>query len=54
MKSILNIFIILSDLLLNGKMQVEINSASWLATGAIIAFLLLVYLVISLFKSEKF
>ena len=54
MKSILNIFLLQSAPLSHGKIQTEMSSASLYIAGVITAFLLLIYLVISLVKPEKF
>jgi len=34
--------------------RIEMNSSLWYVTGAIVALLLLIYLVIALVKPEKF
>jgi K+-transporting ATPase KdpF subunit len=54
MKAIMNIFLVVPASLPQDKMPIEMNSYTWYVIGAIVAFLLLMYLVISLIKPEKF
>ena len=48
MKSIMN------NILMVQTPKIEMNSSTWYVIGAIVAVLLLIYLVIALVKPEKF
>jgi len=54
MKTIMNIFLIVPASSPKNNMPMEMNSTSWFVIGAIVAFLLLIYLIIALVKPEKF
>ena len=55
MKIILDILLVIVPVpLQQDKIPTEMNSISWFLIGAIVAVLLLVYLVIALVKPEKF
>jgi len=54
MKTNMNVFLVITVAVPQDQLTARMNSATWLAIGAIIALLLFVYLVISLVKPEKF
>ncbi|MCX6270465.1 MAG: K(+)-transporting ATPase subunit F [Bacteroidetes bacterium] len=54
MKSILSILLVVPNRIPAQNTPLEMNSAGWMAAGAIIALLLMIYLVITLIKPEKF
>jgi len=45
---------IMNNILMTQTSKIEMNSSMWYIIGAIVALLLLVYLVIALVKPEKF
>lgn len=53
MKAVMNIFLI-PALNIQKNVLNEMNSSTWYVIGAIVALLLLIYLVIALIKPEKF
>jgi K+-transporting ATPase KdpF subunit len=54
MRKLAGAFLAVPTSLSDKQMQMEMNSKSWFALGIIIAFLLLVYLVLTLIKPKKF
>lgn len=54
MKVAMNILLAVPTSLPESKIPSEMNSTSWFAIGAIVAFLLLIYLLLALLKPEKF
>jgi K+-transporting ATPase KdpF subunit len=54
MKAIKNILLIVPLTVQQKSMPTGMNSHFWYAVGIIVAMVLLIYLVIALFKPEKF
>jgi K+-transporting ATPase KdpF subunit len=54
MKTTMNILLAVPTSLPQAKIPMEMNSTSWYVIGAIVAFLLLIYLFMALIKPEKF
>ena len=54
MKAIMSIFLVVPASTAQSSMPMEMNSTTWYVIGAIVAILLLIYLVLALIKPEKF
>jgi K+-transporting ATPase KdpF subunit len=54
MITIKTILLVVPTSVSQNKLPANMNSNSWYEMGAIVAFLLLIYLFIALFKYEKF
>jgi len=54
MKDAMNVLFAIPTSLLQDRIPLEMNSTLWFAIGAIVAFLLLIYLIMALLKPEKF
>ena len=54
MNTIMNMILVVPSSASDDKIPMQMNTDSWLLVGVIIAILLLIYLIFSLIKPDKF
>ena len=54
MKTLMNIILVVPSSLSQNKMPDQMNGPAWIILGEIVAILLLIYLIITLIKPDKF
>jgi len=54
MNTIMNMILVVPSSASDGNTPMQMNTDSWLLVGVIIAILLLIYLIFSLIKPDKF
>jgi len=54
MKTLLNIILVVPSDMSKNKMPDQMNGTAWFILGSIVAILLLIYLILTLIKPDKF